>query len=486
MLTFFDSLAKKNIPFYPQKKGSATMYNCGPTVYDYVHIGNLRSFLFADFLRRYLEFRGIEVLQVMNITDVGHMLADADVGEDKMEVAATKAGKTPQEVAQFFTDAFFKDIDRLNIRRAHMYPKASDHVSEMIALIERLLANGCAYKVKEETGEKDFGVGGKNASVYFDVAAFPSYGKLSGNILENLNAGARVDVRTEKKNPADFALWIYNPNHLMQWEAPWGKGYPGWHIECSAMAMKYLGETIDIHTGGEDNKFPHHECEIAQSEGATGKPFVGTWLHVTHLLVNGEKMSKSKGNFYTLDDLVARGYSPREVRYLLLSAHYRQTFNFTLQGIAGARAALDRLDTVADAVRQATSQIAGKSAPVAKAAMKAFSAALDDDLNIAEALGAVFAFVRATNERMASGEFTMAEREAADHFFQDIGAVLGFTFGHAAEDVEIPQSILALVEKREEARAEKRFAEADRIRDELKEKGYLVEDTPEGRRVKRI
>ncbi len=476
MRTFFDSLAKKNITFRPQQKGKVTMYNCGPTVYDYVHIGNIRAFLFADLVRRSFEVEGVEVLQVMNVTDVGHMLADADEGEDKMDVAATKAGKTPQEVAQFYTEAFFKDMERLGIRRAHVYPKASEHVPEMIALIERLLANGCAYKIETDGG----------TNVYFDVAAFPSYGKLSGNILENLDPGARVDVRTEKKHPADFALWIHNPKHVMQWEAPWGKGYPGWHIECSAMAMKYLGATIDIHTGGEDNKFPHHECEIAQSECATGRPFVRTWLHVTHLLVDGEKMSKSKQNFFTLDDLVTKGFSPREVRYVLLTSHYRQAFNFTMQGLRGARAALERLDTLAGAVHQATPKLAGRSTAVAKAAMKTFTAAIKDDLNVAEALACVFEFVRVTNERLASGVFTSAEREAATQFLQHVGAVFGFTFGHATEDNEIPQSILTLIEKRDEARNEKRFAEADRIRDELKERGFLVEDTPEGRRVKRV
>ncbi|MEK7855146.1 MAG: class I tRNA ligase family protein, partial [Acidobacteriota bacterium] len=254
MLRFHDSLTRSGQPFKPLQKGKVRIYNCGPTVYDYVHIGNLRYFLFTDLLRRYLEHKGYEVHQVMNITDVGHVLADADEGDDKMEIAAAKAGKSPQELAEFYTEAFFRDIDRLGIARAASYPRASQHVDEMIAVIAKLLANGCAYKV--------------GGSVYFDVSSFPAYGQLSGNVVAGLHPGARVDVREEKKHPADFALWISNPRHLMQWTAPWGKGYPGWHIECSAMAMKYLGETIDIHTGGEDNKFPHHEAEIAQSECA--------------------------------------------------------------------------------------------------------------------------------------------------------------------------------------------------------------------------
>jgi cysteinyl-tRNA synthetase len=477
VVKFFNSLTRKKASFRPLAKGKVTMYNCGPTVYDYIHIGNLRSFLLGDLLRRHLERRGLEVVQIMNITDVGHMLADADVGEDKMEVAASKAGKAPQEVARFYTDAFFKDIERLGIRRASAYPKASEHVPEMIAMIGKLLENGCAYKVAHEGG---------GTSVYFDVSAFPGYGKLSGNTLDGINPGARIDVRMEKKHPADFALWIWNPKHLMQWEAPWGKGYPGWHIECSAMATKYLGQTIDIHTGGEDNKFPHHECEIAQSECATGHPFVRVWMHATHLLVDGEKMSKSKGNFYTLDDLVARGYDPRTVRYLLMATHYRQPLNFTLSGLDGARAALARLDAFADAVRQATPKEPGTSDAAAKAASKAFGAALDDDLNVAEALAALFDYVRAFNESAAAGSLTKKRKAAAEALIADVGAVLGFTLGRAADEAEIPPSVMALVEKRDEARREKRFAEADALRDELKEKGYLVEDTPDGRHIKRI
>lgn len=477
MVKFYNSLTRKKGAFRPLAKGKVTMYNCGPTVYDYIHIGNLRSFLLGDLLRRHLEHRGYEVVQIMNITDVGHMLADADEGEDKMEVAASKAGKTPQEVAQFYTDAFFKDIERLGIRRASAYPKASDHVPEMIAMIGRLLENGCAYKVEHEGG---------GTSVYFDVSAFPGYGKLSGNKLEDLNPGARIEVRKEKKHPADFALWIWNPQHLMQWEAPWGKGYPGWHIECSAMATKYLGDTVDIHTGGEDNKFPHHECEIAQSECSTGRQFVRVWMHATHLLVDGEKMSKSKGNFYTLDNLVAKGYDPRTVRYLLMATHYRQPLNFTLQGLDGARAALARLDAFADAVRQATPKEAGEPDAEAKAVMKAFDAALDDDLNVAEALAAVFDYVRLANESIAAGTLTKKRKAAAEKFADDVGAVLGFALGRAADAAEIPASVMALIEKRDAARSGKRFAEADALRDELKERGYLVEDTPDGRHIKRI
>jgi len=477
MLYIHDSLTKKLAPLKPLEKGRVTMYNCGPTVYDHVHIGNLRSFLVADLLRRHLEHSGLSVTQIMNITDVGHMLADADEGEDKMERAAEKAGKTPEEVAAFYAESFFKDIDRLNIRRATAYPRASAHVPEMVAMIAKLLENGCAYKVAHPSGDH---------SVYFDVSTFPAYGKLSGNVLENLDPGARVDVRAEKKHPGDFALWIHNPAHLMQWEAPWGKGYPGWHIECSAMATKYLGPTIDIHTGGEDNKFPHHECEIAQSECATGQTFAKRWLHVTHLLVDGEKMSKSKGNFYTLDDLVAKKHAPRTVRYLLLATQYRQQLNFTLQGLDGAAAALARLDAFADAVRRADPKEAGKADPAAKTALKGFEAALDDDLNVAGALAAIFEHVTVGNAAITAGTFTKKAKEGTEKLLAAFEQVFGFALGATADDAEIPPSILALVEKRDLARAEKRFAESDRLRDEIKSAGYAIEDSPEGRRIKRI
>jgi cysteinyl-tRNA synthetase len=346
----------------------------------------------------------------------------------------------------------------------------------MIALIEKLLANGGAYKVEENGG----------TNVYFDVSSFPAYGRLSGNTLEGLEPGARIEVRAAKKHPADFALWIHNPAHLMQWTAPWGTGYPGWHVECSAMAVKYLGETLDIHTGGEDNKFPHHECEIAQSEGSTGKPFARTWLHATHLLVDGKKMSKSLGNVYTLDDLTAKGADLRAVRYLLVGTHYRTALNFTLAGLDGAKSALGRIDALADAARLATPREKGRGSKPAKEALKAFDAAIDDDLNVSEALAALFGLVKWANEAMAAGTFTQADRAATLEFLEAAGQVLGFVFGRGADAEEVPASVLALVEKRDEARKEKRYAESDRLRDELKALGWAVEDTADGRRIKRV
>jgi cysteinyl-tRNA synthetase len=476
MLKLYDSYNKKKRVFRPIKKGKITMYNCGPTVYDRVHIGNLRAFLFADLVRRYLKYLGNEVTQVMNITDVGHMLADVDVGEDKMEVAAKKEGRTPQEVATYYTQLFFRDIDRLNICRAHVYPRASEHVEEMIAMISRLLERGHAYKVRVKDG---------GFNVYFDVSTFADYGKLSGNKVNKLSPGARIEIRDEKRNVADFALWIYNPRHIMQWEAPWGSGYPGWHIECSAMAIKYLGKTIDIHTGGEDNKFPHHECEIAQSECFSGEEFARYWLHVTHLMVEGEKMSKSLGNFLTLDNLLEKGHSPREIRYLLVSSHYRLPLNFTEHGLESARSALERLDTFADNLSRYASKKKGRGPGQATDVLKIFQAALNDDLNVAAALAALFDFIKAANERLSKGEMTAAEKTGAEKLLSVVNDVLGFTFGRSLDDKDIPASIRALMEKREQARKDKSFKEADLIRDSLSEKGFIIEDTPDGPIIKR-
>ncbi|OIO52739.1 cysteine--tRNA ligase [Candidatus Uhrbacteria bacterium CG_4_10_14_0_8_um_filter_58_22] len=476
MLKLFDSYTKKKRAFRPLRKGKVTFYGCGPTVYSSVHIGNLRTFLFYDLLRRLFEFSKLEVTQVMNITDVGHMMADADEGEDKMEVSAKESGQSPQEVAEFYARQFFRDIDRLNFRRADVYPKASEHVTEMIRLIGRLLDRGHAYKVRHGDG---------GTSVYFDVSTFPDYGKLSGNRLDDLNPGARIEVRDEKRHPADFSLWIHNPKHLMQWEAPWGSGYPGWHIECSAMAIKYLGETIDVHAGGEDNKFPHHECEIAQSECATGHEFSRYWLHVTHLLVDGEKMSKSKGKFFTLDDLLEKGFSARAVRYLLLSSHYRQTLNFTMHGLDSATATLDRLDSFADTLNRHSGNGKGVRVNPAVAARKGFVAALNDDLNVPNALAVLFDYVREANERMAKDELTVSERSDADRLMKTVGQLLGFTFGRTVGDDDVSSSVKALVEKREQARKEKAFSEADRIRLELLDRGYEIEDTSDGPVIKR-
>jgi cysteinyl-tRNA synthetase len=475
MLKLYNSLTKQKENFQSlaeekNKKKLVTMYTCGPTVYDYVHIGNLRSFLVADLLRRFLEFKGYKVKHVMNITDVGHMTSDAEAGEDKMEAAARREKKDPWQIAEFFTKAFFADIKKINLEKAWKYPKATDHVKEMIKIIEKLIKNSYAYQA--------------NGSVYFDLSKFSGWGKLSGNKLEDLIAGARVEVISEKKNPYDFALWIKNPSHIMQWNSPWGKGYPGWHIECSAMSTKYLGETIDIHTGGEDNKFPHHESEIAQSEGATDKQFVRFWLHVKHLMVDGEKMSKSKNNFYTLAQISEKGYSPRALRYLLLTSHYRDSLNFTFEGLGAADTALQRLDEVWTRINEATPQ--KKNGELSAAAEKAeadFEAALDDDLNISKALAVLFNFVRQVNAALASG-VSKKELAAVKGVLQKIDDVLGVGFRKIKEE-PIPERIKKLLDEREQTRNAKDWKRADEVRGEIEKLGFTVEDTTDGQKVKR-
>src|SRR3989339_617698 len=342
MLKLYNTLTKQKEEFKPLHKGKVSIYTCGPTVYDYIHIGNLRSFTTADILRRYLEYSGYEVRHIKNITDVGHLtqddIAQADTGEDKIQKKAIAEKKTPEEIARFYTDAFHRDEDAMNILRAHFFPKATAHVPQMIKTIETLIKKGYAYE--------------KNGNVFFDVTSFKDYGKLSGNTLTELKVGARLEEHPDKKNPWDFALWLKaRPDHLLQWDSPWSRGYPGWHIECSAMATEYLGDTLDIHTGGEDNIFPHHEAEIAQSECFSGKKFVNFWVHTRHLLVEGEKMSKSKGNFYTPQDIRKKGFDPMHLRLLYLSSHYRKNLDFSWKAMEQARANFERIKDFFQKVR---------------------------------------------------------------------------------------------------------------------------------------
>src|SRR6185369_5362975 len=327
-MLLYNTLSKQKEEFTPLHAGKVGMYVCGPTVYSYIHIGNIRAYVFADTLRRLLEDAGYEVRMIKNITDVGHLTADdvaqGDTGEDKIEKKAKAEKKTPAEIADFYETYAFAAEKAMNIEPAHYTPRATAHVKQMIKLIEELIEKGHAYE--------------KNGNVFFDVTTFKNYGKLSGNTLENLEVGARLEEHPDKKNPWDFALWLRAPKeHLMHWPSPWGEGYPGWHIECSAMSMEYLGDTFDIHTGGEDNIFPHHEAEIAQSESVTDKPFVRYFLHTRHMLVNGEKMSKSKGNFFTLEDLLEKGFTQMDFRMALLGSHYRSQMNFSWEAMEQAK-----------------------------------------------------------------------------------------------------------------------------------------------------
>jgi len=485
MFRLYDSLKKETLPFLPADGKAYRIYACGPTVYNDLTVGNLRTFLTVDLLRRYLEYRDPEreARLVMNITDVGHMVDDADSGEDKILKSAREEGVTPQAIIDRYTDVFFNDIDAIGIKRAWKHPKATGHIPEMIELVGKLLDEGKAYATEK-------------GDVYYDVSSFNGYGKLSGNTVEDLVAGARVEPSPDKRNPADFALWIHNPKHVMKWDVPerwkkkyprWKPGYPGWHLECSAMAMKYLGETIDLHIGGEDLKFPHHECEIAQSEGATGKPFALRWLHVSHLMVEGEKMSKSKGNFYTLSDLTARGFSPEAVRYLLLSAHYRSQLNFTMKGLEEAE------DTVAALQELAVAYHRRAGRHQASVFERRFIEVMDDDLNVSAALAVIHDFVRAVRKKgvteSETAEFlSMIEDVFGLGLFKKKGRLISIDVSDSVsvEDAaEVQTDTSAMLEARKVARERKDWSESDRLRDELSDSGYIVEDTPDGQRLKK-
>jgi cysteinyl-tRNA synthetase len=464
-IQLYNTLTKQKEPFVPLEPGKVRMYNCGPTVYNFAHVGNFRSFLLADLLRRHLDYRGFEVRQVMNITDVGHLLADADSGVDKVEEEARKQKKDPYAIVAFYLEAFQRDVEMLNLRKAQHYPRATEHIPEMLALVERLVKSGYAYVAK--------------GAVYFDVSKFPAYGRLSGNSIDALKAGARIEINPDKKQPWDFALWKQDPLHLMQWDSPWGRGFPGWHVECSAMAMKYLGETIDIHTGGEDNIFPHHECEIAQSEAATGRPFVKYWVHARHLLVEGEKMSKSVGNFYTIRDLLKMGYSGKTIRYLLMSTHYRQNANLTFDGLEAAKKTVDRINAFAQNLRDVTAEKPNPElVDVVKRARAQFVDSLDDDLNVSAALAAFFELMTAVNRMELGREGALA----ALGFVEEVDQILGIL---ESAHVVLSDEVERLIRAREQARKDKDFARADAIRDQLKGMGIVLEDVQNGVRWKK-
>ena len=471
MLTLYNSLTKRKEVFKPLDDKVASMYNCGPTVYDYATIGNLRSYCFADVLRRYLEYEGYTVRQVINFTDVGHMVGDVDIGLDRMAVAAERERRDPWSIADAYIKAFLDDAERMGLEEPMVRPRATGHIDDMIALTQRIVQNGYGYVV--------------NGSVYFDVVKFKDYGKLSGNTLERLRAGAggRVEPNLDKRNPFDFALWINDPKHVMSWKSPWcEKGYPGWHIECSAMSMKYLGETIDIHTGGVDNLFPHHENEIAQSEAATGKKFVNYWLHCEHLLVEGQRMGKSLGNYYKLDDLVARGFDPRALRYLYLSAHYRQQLNFTFEGLKAAGNAVDRVINFVYRLSDANGEGCREEIePLMSRVKLGFTDAMDDDLNTGLALAALFEFARDVNNLIDADKLSREEAAGVHDLILSFDSVLGL-LGKVRTEEQLPREAEELVGKREEARKSRDWKTADEIREKLRNMGVIVEDTAQGPR----
>lgn len=473
-LRFYNTLTRSIEEFRPIEPGFVRMYACGPTVYQLPHIGNYRTFLFNDLLHRYLEWKGYRVKFVMNLTDV----------DDKTIDGAFRQGVSLETFTEPVIRGFFDDLDALGIRRADVYPRATRHIDEMVEIIRRLIDRGHAYVASD-------------GSVYYDISSFAEYGKLSRVDLSQVRRGERVAAdEYEKGDIRDFALWKAAKDIDRKvgaaWDTPWGVGRPGWHIECSAMSMAELGESFDIHTGGEDLIFPHHEDEIAQSEGATGKPFVRYWLHVKHLLVNGEKMSKSKGNVYSLRDLTGQGHSAAAIRYLLLSAHYRHELNFTFDGLEHAQAAIRRMLDFDDRLeRTPTSEDAPASGlrDIAAAGLRAFEDALDDDLDMPAALAAVFNFIRESNAALdRAATVVPADLQAARHAldrFDDVLGVLALARAAASVDEEFAAWVEARLQERQAARARRDFATADAIRDELARAGVVIEDTPHGPRWKR-
>lgn len=477
-LQFYNTLTRQQADFESIEPGKVRMYTCGPTVYRYPHIGNMRTFLFADLIRRVLEYNGYEVTQAMNITDVGHMAdetgLDIEEGEDKVEAAARKERKTPAQIADYYTQVFMDDLRAMNIQPAHHYPRATEFIPHMVALNERLVENGMAYE--------------REGFLYYAVGRFDGYGQLSGNTLDALQEGHRSAVDTIKENPADFVLWrAAGEGRLTKWDSPWGEGFPGWHIECSAMSMHYLGEQIDVHTGGEDLAFPHHENEIAQSEGATGKsPFVRFWMHGAHLLAEGRKMSKQTGNVILLRDvagdagylsLEAEGIDPLAFRLLAFTVHYRHHMNVTWETLRGQQTALDRLRRLIGEW-QASGPPAGDLSEEARAFADAFRGHVNNDLAMPQAVTVMW--------DVTKSELPDAEKLA---LLLDFDRVLGLSLDAieaAGAEIELNADERELVEARAAARAEKNWQEADRLRDELAERGITVTDTPKGPVIERI
>lgn len=453
-----NTLTRRLEDFVPLEAGHARMYTCGPTVYNFAHVGNFRAYVFEDLLRRWLEFKGYRVTQVMNLTDV----------DDKTIRDSQKVGKPLREFTAEYARAFFEDVRALNIEPAEHYPAATDHVPEMIAIIQTLMDKGYAYRSDD-------------GSIYFSIAKWPTYGKLAHLDRAGMRAGVRIaSDEYDKENVADFALWKAwdEKDGDVAWDSPWGRGRPGWHIECTAMSIKYLGPSFDIHTGGVDNIFPHHEDEIAQSEAATGRPFATYWLHCAHLMVEGQKMSKSRGNFHTLRDVLARGYSGREVRYELLATHYRAPLNFTFSSLDAARTALRRVDEFTARLAEAAGRAPAGALPGwAQAAADRFEAAMDEDLNVSAALAALFDCIREGNAVMDAKLLAAADAAAVRALFARWHGALG-VLEKPAEAV--PAEVQALLERRQAARAAKDWKQSDALRDEIAAHGWLVKDTPKG------
>ena len=462
MLTFYNTLTREKEEFKPLIGNEVRIYSCGPTVYKDATIGNMRTNIFMDSLRRVLKYNGYTLKHVMNITDVGHLVSDGDEGEDKIEKSAKESGKDPTEIAQYYTQLFFRDLERLNIDLPEIISKATDNIPDMIAFVEKLIENGYAYET--------------STAIYFDVSQLDQYGILSGIDVRKQMAGARVDVDEEKRNPYDFALWIKAPeNHLMKWDSPWGLSYPGWHIECSTMSQKFLGEVFDIHTGGVDLIPTHHENEIAQSKGSCGKIPARFWMHGEFLLINGGKMSKSLNNAYLIEDIIQKGYDPLVYKLFCFSSHYRNKLNFTWEGMDSAAVALSRL-------REGyLKHLEGKE-PIEEEKIQQyrdkFLQAINDDLNIPVAMSTVWEVIKEP----------IKSRQYAD-LLLDFDTVLGLNLKEARKEEKkedlLPAEIVEIIEKRKKAREEKNWALSDALREELAQKGYSVKDSKDGMTVEK-
>ena len=465
-LTFYNTLTRKKEEFHAIDGKNVRMYSCGPTVYSYAHIGNFRTYIFMDTLRRVLKYNGYELKHVMNITDVGHLESDADEGEDKMEKAARKENKDPYEIAKYYTEIFLQDMEKLNIDKPEIITKATDNIPQMIEYVKDIMKNGYAYETSK--------------GIYFDISKLDKYPVLSNRKLDDQIAGARVGVDPEKKNPYDFALWIKAPeNHIMKWESPWGLSYPGWHLECSTMGRRFLGEEFDIHTGGVDHIPTHHENEIAQSKGATGKIPAHVWLHCEYLQVDGGKMSKSLGNTYTISQLKGKGISPLAFKLFCFTAHYRNKLNFTFEGAYGAQKALERLyDSY---VKNANGADEIEESIISEYKEK-FSNYINDDMNMPGAMSVVWEIARNTKKSKSFAELLL-----------EFDKVLGLDIKNAEqylkefkqENEELPDDIKDLITERNKARENKNWQKSDELRDKIISMGYSIKDTKDGIIVKK-
>lgn len=460
-INFYNTLTKEKSEFKPIEKDVVRLYSCGPTVYKDATIGNMKSFIFMDTLRRVLKYNGYKLKHAMNITDVGHLVSDGDEGEDKMVKAAMQEKKTPLEIAEFYTEKFLKDFELLNIDKPEIICKATEHIEDMMKFVQKLIDNGYAYET--------------STAIYFDVSKLDNYGILSGIDLRKQKAGARVEIDEEKRNPYDFALWIKAPeNHIMKWESPWGLSYPGWHIECSAMSNKYLGEQFDIHTGGVDLIPTHHENEIAQSKGATGKIPAKFWMHCEFLLIDGGKMSKSLGNTYTVEDLYNKGYDPLAYKMLCFTSHYRNKLNFTWEGLTSAQNSLIKIKEGYMKHKEGNDSIQEQEIELYKTK---FLEAINDDLNIPVAMSVVWDVVKNSKKSKKLAELLL-----------DFDKILGIKIDEPLnqKQEEISEEVLKLFEQRKNARQEKNWALSDELRDKIKQKGYIVKDSKEGSILEKI